>query len=172
MPSHVLNYKTPLQVLASHIPLPSILMLPPKVFGSVAYVHLPKIHRTKLDPCAIKYVFLGYENQQKGYRCYDPTTRRLYTMMDVTFLESEMFFISQDTQSFLQGETRNEDQNWVSKNWINWDSEGHRDLEQVAEYEKDSEQQGDPEQVVQYEKDSEQQRDPEQVVEYEKDSEQ
>ena len=126
MPSQVLNYKTTLQVLASHIPLPLILMLPPKVFGLVAYVHLPKIHRTKLDPCAIKCVFLGYENQQKGYRCYDPTTRHLYTTMDVTFLESEMFFISRDTQSSLQGETRNEDQNWVLKIWINWDSEGQR----------------------------------------------
>ena len=123
MPSRVLNYKTPLQVLASHIPLPSILMLPPKVFGSIAYVHIPKIYRTKLDPCAIKCVLLGYENQQKGYRCYDLTMWHLYTTMDVTFIETEIFFISRDTQSSLQGVTRNEDQNWMSKNWINWDLE-------------------------------------------------
>ena len=50
--------------------------------------------------------------------------RRLYTTIDVTFLEIEMFFISRDTQSSLQGETRNEDHNWVLENWINWDSEG------------------------------------------------
>ena len=116
MPSRVLNYKTPLQVLMDHIPLPSILMLSPRIFGSVAYVHIPKIYRIKLDPYAIKCVFLGYQNQQKVYRCYDPITRRLYTTMDVTFLKSEMFFIPQDNHSSLQGETQNEDQNWVSEN--------------------------------------------------------
>ena len=63
LPSRALNYQTPLQVLASYTPLPSLLMLPPRVFGSVFYVHIPKIHRTKLDPCAIKCVFLGYGNQ-------------------------------------------------------------------------------------------------------------
>ena len=89
-------------------------MLPPRVFGSVAYVHIPKIHQTKLDPYAIKCVFLGYGNQQKGYRCYDPTTRRLYTTMDVTFLETEIFFSPHNTHSSIQGETRTDDQNWIS----------------------------------------------------------
>ena len=93
-------------------------MLPPRVFGSVVYVHIPNIDRTKLDPCAIKCVFLGYENQQKGYRCYDHTTRRLYTTMDVTFLETEMFFIPHNTHYSIQGETWTDDQNWVSGNWI------------------------------------------------------
>ena len=86
-------------------------MLPPKVFGSVVYVYIPKIHRTKLDPCAIKCVFLGYGNQQKGYMCYDPTTRRLYTTMDVTFLETEMFSSPHNTHSSIQGETWTNDQN-------------------------------------------------------------
>ena len=40
--SKVLNFKTPLQVLASHVSLPTTLMLPPRVFGCVAYVHLHK----------------------------------------------------------------------------------------------------------------------------------
>ena len=53
LPSRVLNFNTPLQTLARHIHLPSILILPPRVFGSVAYVHLPKTQRTKLDPCAV-----------------------------------------------------------------------------------------------------------------------
>ena len=73
--------------------------------------------------------FLGYKNQLKGYRCYDPTIRSLYTTIDVIFLETEMLFISRDTQSSLPGETQNEDQNWVSENWINWNSEGQKDSE-------------------------------------------
>ena len=60
MPSRVLNFRTPLQALSTYRPLPSILMLAPRVFGSVAFVHIHKNQRTKLDPCAIRCVFLGY----------------------------------------------------------------------------------------------------------------
>jgi len=41
LPSKFLQFQTPLQVLASHVSLPTTLMLPPRVFGCVAYVHLP-----------------------------------------------------------------------------------------------------------------------------------
>lgn len=34
--------------------------LPPKVFGCICYVHVPKFGRSKLDPKAFKYIFLGY----------------------------------------------------------------------------------------------------------------
>ena len=60
LPSKVLNFKTPLQVLASHLSLPTTLMFPPKVFGCVTYVHPHKNQRTKLDPCARRCLFLGY----------------------------------------------------------------------------------------------------------------
>ena len=69
--------------------------------------------------------------------------------MDVTFLESEMFFIPRDTHSSLQGETKTEDQNWMSENWINWDSEEQRDPEgqQDSDQQKISEQEdSEPEQ--------------------------
>ena len=42
MPSKELNFKTLLQALAHHVNLPSILLLPPQIFGCVAYVHLHK----------------------------------------------------------------------------------------------------------------------------------
>ena len=99
MPSRVLDFETPLQVLAHYVPLPSILMLPPRIFGCVAYVHLHKNQRTKLDPCVVRCIFLGYAAHNKCYRCYDPTARRLYTTMDVTFLESETFFPKADAHS-------------------------------------------------------------------------
>ena len=40
-----------------------------KVFGCIAYVHIPDERRTKLDPKAEKCIFIGYSLQQKGYRC-------------------------------------------------------------------------------------------------------
>jgi hypothetical protein len=117
LPSKVLQFQTPLQVLASCVSLPKTLMLPPRVFGCVAYVHLHKNQRSKLDPCALRCLFLGYAMHQKGYRCYDPSTNRLYVTMDVTFLETEPFF---SIPNFVpQGETHDEEQNWVHFDWPN-----------------------------------------------------
>ncbi|CAL9016092.1 unnamed protein product, partial [Prunus brigantina] len=112
MPSGVLTFKTPLQVLAQHKPLPSVLVLTPRIFGCVAFVHLHKNQRSKLDPCALRCVFVGYATHQKGYRCYHPHTRRTYVTLDVTFLESELFFHDPSSNSTLQGEIRSEEQNW------------------------------------------------------------
>ncbi|CAL8088625.1 unnamed protein product [Prunus armeniaca] len=43
---------------AAYVSIPSHLTLLPRVFGCIAFVHLQKHQRTKLDPCAVK-----------GYRC-------------------------------------------------------------------------------------------------------
>ena len=43
-----------------------------KVFGCIAYVHVPDELRKKLDPKAKKCIFIGYSLEQKGYRCYNP----------------------------------------------------------------------------------------------------
>lgn len=103
MPSKILNFRTPLQTLSGHKSLPTLLMLPPRIFGCVAFVHLHKNQRTKLDPCAVRCIFLGYALHQKGYKCFDPVTKRLYITMDVTFLESETFYTP---KSSLQGESQ------------------------------------------------------------------
>jgi hypothetical protein len=91
-PTRVNNFKTPLQILSSHVRIPSILNLPPKIFGCVAYVHLQKPSRSKFEPRAEKCVFLGFGMHQKGYKCYNPNTRKFFTTMDIVFLESEYFF--------------------------------------------------------------------------------
>lgn len=116
MPSRVLNFETPLQVLSHHVSLPSVLMLPPRIFGCVAFVHINKRHRTKLDPCVARCIFLGYGDHKKGYRCYDPTTENHYATMDVTFIESEMFFSKSDCHSSLRGELLYEQKN----KWESW----------------------------------------------------
>lgn len=53
MPTKVLTFQTPLKVMFNHVPLPTVLMIPPRIFGCVAFVHLHKNQRTKLDPCAV-----------------------------------------------------------------------------------------------------------------------
>ena len=66
--------------------------LPLKVFGCVAFVHIHNHNRDKLDPQALKCVFLGYSPPNKGYKCFNPNKQKYFIMMDVTFFESQSFF--------------------------------------------------------------------------------
>jgi hypothetical protein len=43
-----------------------------RVFGSIAYMHIPKEKRKKLDAKAEKCILVGYSDEQKGYKCYNP----------------------------------------------------------------------------------------------------
>lgn len=107
-PSSVLNFRRPLDVLADHCTLPSLVHLEPRIFGCVVYLHLHKHQRTKLEPRALKCVFVGYSSTQKGYRCYHPSSKRFYVSMDVIFHEHEFFYPQEITDSSLQGENANE----------------------------------------------------------------
>ena len=59
-----------------------------------------KQNKTKLDPHALKCVFVGYWSTQKGYKYYDPISRKNFASMDVTFFENQPYF----TKNTLQGE--------------------------------------------------------------------
>ena len=43
-----------------------------RVFGNIAYVHVPKKKRSKLDAKAKKCILVSYSDEQKGYKCYNP----------------------------------------------------------------------------------------------------
>ena len=66
-----------------------------KVFGCIAYVHVPDEVRTKLDPKAENCIFIGYSLEQKGYRCYNPTTREMRVSRDVVFDEMSSWYAPQ-----------------------------------------------------------------------------
>jgi hypothetical protein len=91
MPSQVLSFRTPLQTLTQHVQIPSLLHIEPRVFWCVIYVHLQKSQRTKLDPYAVRCVFLSFNPHQKGYNCYHPSTHHVYVNIDVTFFKTEFF---------------------------------------------------------------------------------
>src|SRR5262249_45436670 len=88
MPLRTLNFKTPLEVLQGK----NSYIVPPKIFGCVCFVHRTNVE--KLDPRALKCVFVGYSSTQKGYKCYHPPSRKYFVSMDVTFREFEPFFFS------------------------------------------------------------------------------
>jgi transposase InsO family protein len=58
-----------------------------RVFGSPAMVHIPKNKRQKWDKKATKYIFVGYPENVKGYRFYNPKTRQVTTSRDVIIME-------------------------------------------------------------------------------------
>lgn len=58
-----------------------------RVFGSTVMVHVPKIKRTKWDRKAVKHILLGYADNTKGYRLYNPDTNSIITSRDVVIME-------------------------------------------------------------------------------------
>ena len=99
MPSRILGMKSPSELLLGQREF----KVPPKVFGCVCFVkdHRPSVR--KLDPQAVKCVFVGYLSTQRGYKCWDPTGKRLFVSMDVTFRESEPYYTKQcDLDAFLE----------------------------------------------------------------------
>jgi len=53
----------------------------------MAYVHIPKDERSKLDEKSKKCVFVGYGLDEFGYRFFDPVQRKLIRSRDVVFME-------------------------------------------------------------------------------------
>nr|GEU28884.1 hypothetical protein [Tanacetum cinerariifolium] len=72
-PSKSLDNKTPQEAWNGLKPTVSHL----RVFGSIAYVHVPSQRRLKLDYISEKHVFVGYDKQSKGYKLYNPVTRKV-----------------------------------------------------------------------------------------------
>ncbi|MCO5571315.1 hypothetical protein L7F22_025053 [Adiantum nelumboides] len=93
---HIMN-QTPIAAIHEISPYERLYEIKPtvsymKVFGCVCYVHVPNEARKKMEPKAVKCIFLGYPVEKKGYKCYDPTTRQVYVSRDVRFCEHELWY--------------------------------------------------------------------------------
>ena len=64
---------------------PSVLHF--RTFGCTCYAHVPDVSRKKLDAKSKKCIFLGYSEESKAYRLYDPEARKILTSRDVVFDE-------------------------------------------------------------------------------------
>ena len=54
-----------------------------RVFGYVAYAHIPDQLRKKLDSNGEKCIFIGYNEESKACRLYNPSTKKFVISRDV-----------------------------------------------------------------------------------------
>jgi transposase InsO family protein len=87
LPTPILDNCTPYERLFGSVPSYHHL----RVFGYPCFVLLQPHERTKLEPRSRLCCFLGYGVEQKGYRCYDPVSRRLRISRHVVFWEHRPF---------------------------------------------------------------------------------
>lgn len=83
-PRNRLQYKTPIEMWSGEKPNVSNL----RIFGSKVMVHVPKEKRKKWSAKASEMIFIGYDSQKKGYRCFDSQNNKVIVSRDVNFYES------------------------------------------------------------------------------------
>ncbi len=84
IPTKPISNMTPKKVWCGYKPFISHL----HVFGCVVFAHVPKQARTKLDSKSVKCIFIGYCEEIKGYRLYNPISQYVIINGDVIFYES------------------------------------------------------------------------------------
>ena len=60
-----------------------------KVFGCMAFVHVPDVQCHKSDKKAEKLRFVGYSTETKGYRMFDDRSKKIVIRRDVVFNEPD-----------------------------------------------------------------------------------
>jgi len=60
-----------------------------RAYGCIAYAHIPKENRLKLEPTAVRCVFIGYMPTTRQYRLYDPVGARILVSTAPTFAEDK-----------------------------------------------------------------------------------
>ncbi|MCO5546677.1 hypothetical protein L7F22_000112 [Adiantum nelumboides] len=83
-PTHALKTITPYEALYDKKPSVSYL----RVFGCLAYAHIPQQLPGKLDDKTIKCIFVGYNSGSKGYRLCILAINKIFESHDVIFAKT------------------------------------------------------------------------------------
>lgn len=62
-----------------------------RIFGCIAYAHIPDQKRSKLDDKGEKCIFLGVSDQSKAYKLYNPISKKIVISRDVIFYEDRFW---------------------------------------------------------------------------------
>ena len=88
LPTSILHFHSPWSLLFHSKPDISQL----KVFGCACYPLLRPYNSHKLDPRTEECIFLGYSTTSKGYLCFDPSSKIVYTSRHVLFNETKFSY--------------------------------------------------------------------------------
>jgi hypothetical protein len=55
-----------------------------QIFWCVAYAQVPEVKRRKLDDRGEKFIFVGYSEESKAYKLYNPLTNKVVVSRDVS----------------------------------------------------------------------------------------
>ena len=80
-----------------------------KVFGCLAYVHVAKDRRGKLDPKIRPCVFLGYGDDEFGYRVWDPVDKKIFRSRDIIFMEDKTLADWESEKKIMNSESTGKD---------------------------------------------------------------
>jgi hypothetical protein len=98
-----------------------------RVFGCLAFVHIPDVNRKKLDSKSTKCVLLGVSEESKAYKLYDPVSRKIIVSRDVVFEESKGWNYDEKTKTgMIEMEDNYEDgddSNYEENNKVTGDEE-------------------------------------------------
>ena len=93
LPSKALGLQSPIAFMEKCFPTIRLRNgLPPKVFAYVCYIHVHNMATHKFSAKAVKGVFVGYSTTQKGYRCSDSLSRKIFITGDVIFDENTFYY--------------------------------------------------------------------------------
>ena len=70
-----------------------------RIFGSRAYLNVPKEKRHKFDPKSKPVIFIGYDGESTNCRLWDNASRKVVISSDVTFDESAIRNAELDAES-------------------------------------------------------------------------
>ena len=79
-----------------------------RIFGCDCFVHVPNANMTKWEPNVQKCIFLGYNEEAKGYFLYNPATKKIIVSHDVVFseqphqLEEDVSFLDNQDEDIHQ----------------------------------------------------------------------
>ena len=94
-----------------------------QVWGCVAHVHIPEAKRGKLDDKSFPCILLGMSDESKGYRLFDPKTKRIVVSKDVMFEEEKSWNWGPNYKEQIEAELV-----WGDDDFSSDESEGeHRD---------------------------------------------
>ena len=118
------------------------------VFGCIAHVHVLEVQRMKFDSRSVKCIFLGVCEESKGYRLFNPITKRVVVSRDVIFEKEKQWDWDENSEKQMLvdlewGDSDGEGVDGVNDNYCSEDSSEDNEGNACAEHRDSEDNEGD-----------------------------